>query len=124
VGDIINRFWENLMARPSGPMAFRFLMQPVMAMLLGFRDGRRDAREFRPAFLWSILTNRKRRLELLKDAVRSVAKILILALLLDGIYQLIVFKRIYPLEAVAVAITVALLPYLLIRGITGWFGRR
>ena len=105
-------------------MAFRFLMQPVMAMLLGFRDGRRDAREFRPAFLWSILTNRKRRLELLKDAVRSVAKILILALLLDGIYQLIVFKRIYPLEAVAVAITVALLPYLLIRGITGWFGRR
>ena len=124
MGDIITRFWEDLMARPSGPMAFRFLMQPIMAILIGFRDGRRDARELRPAFLWSILTNRKRRPGLLKDVVRSVAKILILALLLDGIYQVIVFKRIYPLETVVVAITVALLPYLLIRGSTGWFGRR
>jgi hypothetical protein len=123
VEDVITRFWEDLMARPSGPMSFRFLLQPIMAMIFGIRDGRKDTRKSRPAFVWSILTDPDERPALLKDALRSVSKILLFALVLDGIYQLMTFKRIYPMEAIVVAMAVALLPYIVIRGVTGWFGR-
>ena len=34
VQDMFSRAWENLMARPSGPLAFRFIMQPTMAAIL------------------------------------------------------------------------------------------
>src|SRR4030088_1767271 len=41
----------NLLVRLDGPGAFRFVLQPLVAMLLGVRDGRRDAAVNRPHFL-------------------------------------------------------------------------
>lgn len=41
------RTWTDLLARPGGPMSFRFLLQPVMAAIVAIRDGRRDARRGR-----------------------------------------------------------------------------
>jgi hypothetical protein len=41
--DIFVRFFNNLTFRVGGPMTFRLVLQPLMAALIGFRAGRRDA---------------------------------------------------------------------------------
>jgi len=52
----------------------------------------------------------------------------VLAIIMDTIYQLIVLRWLYPLELVIVAILLAVVPYLLIRGpvnrVASWFYRR
>ena len=45
-----------------------------------------------------------------------VASIIILALILDTAYQVIELGAFYPLEAIIVAVVLAFIPYLLIRG--------
>jgi hypothetical protein len=50
-----HRFFADMRARLSGPGRFRFILQPTVAIVLGTRDGVRDAHaDFRP-FLWSLL---------------------------------------------------------------------
>jgi hypothetical protein len=45
------RFFDDMLARLSGAGRIRFLLQPTVAILLGFRDGRKDARMGLPPFL-------------------------------------------------------------------------
>ena len=54
---------------------------------------------------------------MLKDGWKSVGKIFILALVLDAIYQLIEIHFIFPGEALIVAFVLAIVPYLILRGI-------
>ncbi len=48
----------------------------------------------------------------------------ILALVLDAIYQFVVQKFIYPGELVIVAVLLAILPYLILRGLVTRFASR
>jgi len=48
MGEILNRFWENLAGRLSGPMNFRLVIQPTVAGILAIRAGLKDARGGRP----------------------------------------------------------------------------
>ena len=41
---VVHRIWNNLINRPSEPMAFRFIVQPVMALIAAIHDGVKDAR--------------------------------------------------------------------------------
>jgi hypothetical protein len=43
-------------------------------------------------------------------------QLVIMAIVLDLVYQVLVFRRIYPFEAIDVAIILAILPYFLLRG--------
>ena len=52
----------------------------------------------------------------LKNGWKSVGKVFILAIVLDAIYQFIELRWFYPGEAVLVAIILAIVPYLVIRG--------
>ena len=45
--EVLGRIWRNLLDRPSGPMTFRFLLQPAMAAFAAWRDGVADARAAR-----------------------------------------------------------------------------
>jgi hypothetical protein len=118
------RMVTNLAGRIDGPMHFRILMQPAMALFFGIKDGVRDAREGRRAYFWAIFTDSTARARLLKHGLKSVGRILLLAIILDAIYQIIELHWFYPGEAIIVAVTLAFLPYLLIRGpvnrITTW----
>src|SRR5215471_16676752 len=49
------RIWFQELARPSGPMKFRFVLQPLMAAIFAARDGLKDARTGRPPFFWAML---------------------------------------------------------------------
>ena len=128
IADILQRFWENLLERPSGPLALRFLLQPAMATLFAIRDGIKDAREGRSPYFWTVLSKPDERRQRLSEGVRSTGKIMVLALILDAAYQLIKLGTFYPFEAVVVAIVLAFVPYLLIRGpaarIARWWSGR
>jgi hypothetical protein len=114
---LIARVTENLIARVTGPMKFRLLLQPCMAIFFAVREGLKDAREGKPPYLWGCLTDRGEREAMLKEGWKSIGKVFILATVLDIVYQLIEHRwRVYPGEAILVAIILAIFPYLLIRG--------
>ncbi|HXC96851.1 MAG TPA: hypothetical protein VNU92_14210 [Edaphobacter sp.] len=126
--DTLQRMAENFANRLTGPLHFRLLMQPAMAAFFGIRDGIKDAKVGRPPYFWTISTDPAHRTAFLKEGLKSVAKILILALILDAIYQYIELRWFYPGEAIIVAFVLAFIPYLLIRGpanrIAGWWNSR
>ena len=110
------RVVDNLMDRVTGPMHFRLLLQPATAIFLGIRDGIKDAHEGRHAYFWTICTHADQRRELLRSGMRAVAKVLLMALIIDAVYQVIELHWFYPGEAIVVAFVLAFIPYLLIRG--------
>ena len=114
--DMIVRGLTNLASRVGGPMTFRIILQPLMASLFAFRDGLRDAREDRPPYLWTLITDSSQRVDLLRQGWAAVGRVFILAIVMDVIYQLIVVGWIYPFETLTVSILLAVIPYLVIRG--------
>jgi len=114
--EFLTRFMENIVGRVHGPMNFRMVLQPLMAVLFAWRDGRQDARDGKAAFGWALATDPSHRRDLLQNGWKSVGKIFIIALVLDAVYQYITVKFFYPGEALFVAVALALVPYLLLRG--------
>lgn len=114
--DLVTRFFENMMGRVHGPMTFRLILQPTMAIIVAIRDGRKDAREGRVPYFWALFTEPGHRLEILRNGWKSFGKIFCLALILDAIYQYITVRWFYPGEAVATALILAVIPYVLLRG--------
>jgi len=91
-------------------------VQPLMAILFAVRDGSRDAREGRSAYLWSLLTNSDERRYLLESGWQGIAKVFILAFVLDIVYQFMQWRGLKPLQALLTAIILAVIPYALLRG--------
>ena len=122
--DLLARIFENLIDRVSGPMKFRLILQPLMAIIFAVRSGLKDAREGRPAYFWSLFTDSVNRRDMLRDGWKSVGKVFVIAIIIDLVYQLIVFRWFYPVEAILVAAILAFIPYLLIRGPVNRIARR
>ena len=122
--DLLTRIFENLIDRVSGPMKFRLILQPLMATILAIRSGLKDAKEGKPACFWALFTDSANRRDMLRDGWKSVGRIFILAIIIDVVYQFIVFRWVYPVEALLVAAILAFIPYLLIRGPVNRIARR
>ena len=114
--DLWQRIVEHLFGRLDGPLHFRFFVQPLMAVIFATIDGIKDAKLGKPAYFWAVIFNPGHRKELIKDGWKHVGKIFILAVILDVVYQLKVFHRIYPGEILIVAFVLAIVPYVLLRG--------
>ncbi len=114
--ELMTRFFGDLINRATGPMMFRFILQPLMAIFYAYRDGSLDARTGRPPYLYTIITEPDQRVDLLRQGFRSVARVITLGVVMDIIFQIIVFRRIYPLELVVTVLLLAFVPYLLFRG--------
>lgn len=121
--DFQSRIWTNLVERPSGPLAFRFIVQPVMSAALAIRHGLRDARQGTPPYLWSIVVDSGNRTAYLREGLRATSTIIALAIILDVAYQIMVLEEFYPGEALIVGAVLGLVPYMLIRGLTTRFVR-
>jgi len=113
----IERIWNSMLARPSGPLAFRFILQPSIAAILAIRDGLYDVRGGRSPFLWTILSNPQQRGGRLREGLNATARIILLGLAMDTVYQIIEFNAFYPYEALIITLLLAFMPYLLIRGV-------
>ena len=114
--DMIGRGWNGFLARPSGSLNFRFILQPTMASLLALRAGIQDAREGKEGYLWSMVANPERRAQLLHEGWSGVRTLFLVAIVLDCVYQLITVRFIYPLELLFTATLLAFVPYVLLRG--------
>jgi len=87
-----------------------------MAIIFAVIDGIKDAKMGRPPYFWAMVKNPDQRRELMKLGWKRFGKIFILAVVLDVIYQIKVYHWWYPGETLAVAILLAIVPYLLVRG--------
>ena len=116
-GEVLRQFWHDLIQRPDGPMRFRFFLQPLMAAIAAIHDGRRDAQAGRSPYFVTVLRNPQERVGRLREGLNATARIILLGMAMDLIYQLIVFKTFYPDQALVVALLLAFVPYLIIRGL-------
>ena len=105
-------------------MTFRFVLQPCMAALAAFHDGRTDARLGRSPYLWTILTERGQGGGRLREGVIATSRIILLGFAMDAIYQATVLGTFYPGEMLLISVLLAFLPYVLLRGpfarLAGW----
>ena len=122
---VLEQFWHDLIERPDGPMRFRFLLQPLMATIVATRDGLKDARSGRSPYLATVLVNPQERVGRLREGLNATARIIALGLIMDVIYQAVVFETFYPDQALVVALVLAFVPYLIIRGVIArvWPGK-
>jgi hypothetical protein len=110
------RFWSDLSGRVVGPMTFRLYVQPATAIFFAILAGMRDAKAGHTPYLWALLLGTRGRHELIVEAWRDVGRVFVAGVVIDTIYQAVQLRWFYPVEALAVATLLALLPYLLVRG--------
>jgi len=121
--EIVNRGIEQLFGRAIGPLKFRLVVMPTVVTLLAIRAGLRDAREGQPAFLWGIISDASRRRQRMLAAWKDITRIFIVAIVLDTLYQLMVLRAFYVVQALIVAVACAIVPYVLFRGPTARLAR-
>ena len=115
----LGRLWTDILDRPGGPMTFRFILQPAMAIIAALRDGFHDARLGRRPYVWALIhgvRDSQGRSGRLWEGIVSTARILILGVVMDVIYQWKVLDTFYPGQSAVIAILLAFIPYLLLRG--------
>src|SRR5262245_43253048 len=101
--DVLTRIWMDLTGRLTGPLTFRLFLQPAMATLLALHHGMRDARAGRPPYMTRMFSHPEGRRRALREGWKDIGKVIILAIVLDFVYELIVFRRMYPFESAGVA---------------------
>jgi hypothetical protein len=122
--DLLRAHWETLIGRWYGPLSFRLVLQPVVAAFLGARAGIADARAGRAAYGWSVVARREGRLGLLGEGWADIGKLFLIALFIDLIYQLFVFRQLLPGQGLLVAASLAIPAYVVMRGLTNRALRR
>jgi len=114
--EVFERLWRQLLDRPSGPVSFRFILQPSVAVIAAIKDGIEDARTGRSPYFWTIVRYPRERMGRLGEGLAATAQILLIGMAIDVIYQYLEFKTFYPNEALIIALLLAFVPYLLFRG--------
>lgn len=122
------RFIDDMAARLHGPGWQRFILQPMAAIILGVRDGVKDARAGNPPFLWGLIFHPGRRPRLVRSALVSIRDLLAVAILLDVAVQFLIFRMVHPGAALILGPVLIAVPYASSRVLTNcvarWQGKR
>jgi hypothetical protein len=97
-------------------MHLRLLLQPIMVTILSVKAGLKDAKLGHPPYFIGALLHKEERKRLLKTGWKAIGKVIVVAIVLDVVYQLIVFHTVYIVQTLIVAIFLAVIPYIIIRG--------
>jgi hypothetical protein len=84
----------NILVRIDGPGSLRFVLQPLVAIMLGIRDGWRGT----PS-----------------TGMSSITKPFVIALVVDAVLSLFVLGAIYPFSTLFVGVVLVALPYTIAR---------
>jgi len=114
--DLLFSRGEHLIDRLHGPLNFRLMVMPTVVTLLALRADWKDSREGRPAFLGAFIKDPVERKRLFRMALKDIGRVFVVAVVLDTVYQWMVFRWIYPGEVLVVAVVCAIVPYVLVRG--------
>jgi hypothetical protein len=110
-------FFEDIPKRLSGPGRFRFVFQPLIALILGIRSGRADARMGRPPYLWGVLFRPEHRAELFRSGFFTIVNLLLMGVLLDSVLQWLILGTSYPGAALVVGPILIVAPYSIARAL-------
>jgi hypothetical protein len=116
-------FLEDIPKRLTGPGRFRFVLQPLIATILGIRGGLADARAGRPPYLYGLLMQRRLRRELLRSGFETVVNLLLMGILMDAVCQWLILGASYPGAALVVGPVLIGGPYALARALANRFAR-
>jgi len=116
-------FFEDIPKRLNGPGRFRFILQPLMAIILGVRSGLADARAGNPPYLYGVFFRSDRRSELLRSGLETVINLLLMGILMDAIFQWFILGASYPGAALVVGPVLIMGPYALARALSNRFAR-
>lgn len=118
-----HRFWQDIVDRAHGPMTFRYYLQPAMAALAALPDGIKDARLGHKSFFWTGLWDSSQPTGRLRQGLLSTARVALLGISMDMIYQYRVLDHFYPVEALMMALLLAVIPYFILRWLFEWIAR-
>ena len=96
----------------------RFLLQPATAVFLGVRGGLADVAAGHPPFLFGLLVDSGRRRELLRSGVAAIRTLLAFGIILDVVFQLVLYGEVHPGAAVLIGPVLICVPYALSRALT------
>jgi hypothetical protein len=113
------RFFEDLPKRLAGPGRMRFVLQPTLAILFGWRAGRSDAREGRRFFLRRLFAGAPERASLVKETIEGIGVLFLMGILLDSVFQWLLLGISYPGAALVVGPVLVTLPYAASRALAG-----
>jgi hypothetical protein len=112
------QFLDELPQRFTGPGRFRFILQPMLAILLGVRGGLADARAGNPPYLFGLLFAAGQRRELLRSGVSAIRDLLAMGIIMDVVFQLVIYREVHPGAAVLIGPILICTPYALSRAVT------
>jgi len=118
------QFLDELPRRIMGPGRLRILLQPTVAIVLGVRGGLADARAGRPTYLTGLFSAAGRRREMLRSGVAAIRNLLAMAIILELVFQLVLYRSVHPGAALVVGLALICVPYALSRSLTRWVAGR
>jgi hypothetical protein len=117
-------FGEGLEARLTGPGKGRFVLQPLVSIALGIRDGIADARQNKPPYFIRVLFESEHKLAVLKTGLKSIATPLTVGIVLDMILQWVIFQGVFLVPAILAGTILVALPYSIARGLSNRIARQ
>ena len=118
------QFFKELPQRVTGPGRLRFILQPSIAILLGWRGGLADARAGRMPYLYGLLTGGEDRKKLIRSGWIAIRDLVAMGIVLDAVAQLIIYRQVHPGAALVVGPVLIGLPYAVSRALTNRVARR
>lgn len=112
------QFIDEIPQRLAGPGRFRFVLQPVIAIVLGWRAGLGDARAGRPAYLWGLIFGGTDRMQRLRSGLADIRNLVAMGIVLDAVAQLLIYRQVHPGAALVVGPVLIGVPYALARALT------
>jgi hypothetical protein len=112
------QFLEELPQRFTGPGRLRFILQPMVAIVLGIRGGLADAKAGNPPYLFGLLFGAGRRRELLRSGVAAIRNLVAMGIIMDIVFQLVLYRSVHPGAALLVGPILICLPYAVSRALT------
>jgi hypothetical protein len=110
-----NDFMADIPKRITGPGRFRFILQPLIAMILGIRSGIADARAGLPPYVWGVLFHGKVRSKLVMRGFETILNLVLMGILMDAIFQWFILGISYPGAALVVGPMLIAGPYAIAR---------
>jgi len=112
------QFLDELPQRLTGPGRLRFVLQPLVAILLGWRSGRADVHAGRPAYLYGLVTGSVDRKQSLRNGFAVVRDLVAVGIVLDAVAQLLIYGQVHPGAAVVIGPVLICLPYAVSRALS------
>jgi hypothetical protein len=116
-------FLEDIPRRLAGPGRFRFVMQPLMAVIFGVLNGLADARAGRLPYIYAMLFHPNLRGDLVKTGFSTIANLMLMGILLDAVFQWVILGVAHPGAALIIGPLLVVTPYVAARSLSNRLAR-